>query len=69
MAKKSSKSGTTGSNSDSLPTSPKKFRKSPEIESFYRFVYENGLQREAFEILEQVIQRRRLAKTAQKQKR
>jgi hypothetical protein len=37
--------------SDSLPTSMKKFRQSPEIEGFYRFVYENDLQREAFDIL------------------
>ncbi len=45
--------------SDSLPTSIKKFRQSPEIEGFYRFVYENDLQREAFDILEQIIQRRK----------
>jgi hypothetical protein len=45
--------------SDSLPTSIKKFRQSPEIEGFYRFVYENDLQREAFEILEQIVQRRK----------
>jgi len=45
--------------SDSLPTSTKKFRQSPEIEGFYRFVYENDLQREAFDILNQIIQRRK----------
>lgn len=45
--------------SDSLPTSLKKFRQSPEIEGFYRFVYENDLQREAFDILEQIVQRRK----------
>lgn len=54
--------------SDSLPTSIKKFRQSPEIEGFYRFVYENDLQHEAFDILEQIIQRRKAqrlkAKTA-----
>jgi hypothetical protein len=48
--------------SDSLPTSIKKFRQSPEIEGFYRFVYENDLQREAFEILEKIVQRRKAAK-------
>ncbi len=37
--------------SDSLPTSLKKFRQSPEIEGFYRFVFENDLQKESFEIL------------------
>lgn len=45
--------------SDSLPTSLKKFRQSPEIEGFYRFVYENDLQSEAFEILEKIVQRRK----------
>jgi hypothetical protein len=57
--------------SDSLPTSIKKFRQSPEIEGFYRFVYENDLQREAFEILEQIVLRRkelRLKAKAQKTK-
>jgi hypothetical protein len=50
--------------SDSLPTSMKKFRQSPEIEGFYRFVYENDLQAEAFQILEQIVERRK----AQRQK-
>lgn len=58
--------------SDSLPTSSKKFRQSPEIEGFYRFVYENDLQREASDILEQIQQRRRAlrvkAKPAKKTK-
>lgn len=48
--------------SDSLPTSMKKFRQSPEIEGFYRFVYENDLQREAADILEMIYQRRRTMK-------
>lgn len=45
--------------SDSLPSSIKKFRQSPEIEGFYRFIYENDLQSEAHDILEGIIQRRR----------
>jgi hypothetical protein len=45
--------------SESLPTSLKKFRQSPEIEGFYRFIYENDLQSEAHDILELIIQRRR----------
>jgi hypothetical protein len=49
--------------SDSLPSSVKKFRQSPEIEGFYRFIYENDLQREAFEILDQIIERRKAART------
>ena len=48
--------------SDSLPTSMKKFRQSPEIEGFYRFVYENDLQREAYDILELIVERRKTAK-------
>ena len=52
--------------SDSLPTSVKKFRQSPEIEGFYRFVFENDLQREGFEILERIIERRKAAKVKTK---
>ena len=52
--------------SDSLPTSMKKFRQSPEIEGFYRFVYENDLQREAHEILDKIIQRRKAARVKAK---
>ena len=49
-----------------LPTSIKKFRQSPEIEGFYRFVYENDLQREAFDILEKIVQRRKALKVKAK---
>lgn len=52
--------------SDSLPTSIKKFRQSPEIEGFYRFVFENDLQREAFDILERIVQRRKALKVKAK---
>lgn len=52
--------------SDSLPTSMKKFRQSPEIEGFYRFVYENDLQREAFDILEKIVRRRKALKAKKK---
>lgn len=45
--------------SDSLPTSTKKFRQSPEIEGFYRFIFENDLRSEAADILDKIIQRRR----------
>ncbi len=48
--------------SDSLPASIKKFRQSPEIEGFYRFVYENDLQREAFDILDRIVARRKAMK-------
>ena len=49
--------------SDSIPTSLKKFRQSPEIEGFYRFVFENDLQKESYEILDQII----IARKAKKQ--
>ncbi len=48
--------------SDNLPTSTKKFRQSPEIEGFYRFIFENDLRSEACDILELIIQRRRDAR-------
>ena len=54
--------------SDSLPTSIKKFRQSPEIEGFYRFVYENDLQREAFDILERIVQKRKVLRVGTKAK-
>ncbi len=52
--------------SDSLPTSTKKFRQSPEIEGFYRFVYENDLQHEAYGILDGIIQRRKALRVKSK---
>jgi hypothetical protein len=52
--------------SDSLPASMKKFRQSPEIEGFYRFVFENDLQNEAFEILDVIVERRKAARGASK---
>lgn len=52
--------------SDNIPSSAKKFRQSPEIEGFYRFIFENDLQREALVILERIIAERKekKAKTA-----
>ncbi len=41
--------------SESLPTSVKKFRQSPEIEGFYRFLYENELRVEALEIIDKLL--------------
>ena len=51
---------------DSIPTSLKKFRQSPEIEGFYRFMYENDLQKEAYEILDRIINSRKSKKAADK---
>lgn len=47
-----------------LPSNPKKFRASAEIEGFYRFVYENDLRKEAFEIIERAFLQRKAAKAA-----
>lgn len=44
--------------SDTLPSSLKKFRRSPEIEGFYRFIYENDLRIEAGDVLDKIIFRR-----------
>lgn len=45
--------------SDSIPSSLKKFRQSPEMEGFYRFIYENDLRREALDILDRLIAQRK----------
>lgn len=51
---------------DNIPTSLKKFRQSPEIEGFYRFVFENDLQKEAYEIMDRIIGGRKLKKAGAK---
>ncbi len=53
--------------SESIPTSVKKFRQSPEIEGFYRFIFENDLQKEAYEILERIVGVRKAKKLKEKQ--
>lgn len=52
--------------SDNVPTSLKKFRQSPEIEGFYRFVFENDLQKESYDILDRIIQARKAKKNSTK---
>ncbi len=52
--------------SDSIPTSLKKFRQSPEIEAFYRFIFENDLQKEAYEIMNRIVTERKTAKALAK---
>jgi hypothetical protein len=49
---------------DGIPTSLKKFRQSPEIEGFYRFVFENDLQKETYEIMDKLIIARKAKKSA-----
>lgn len=48
---------------NSIPATLKKFRHSPEIEGFYRFIFENDLQKEAYEILDRIIVARKAIKT------
>lgn len=45
---------------ESLPTNIKKLRQSPEIEGFYRFVFENDLRQEAHDIIERLLIERKL---------
>ena len=47
---------------DSLPTTAKKFRSSWELEGFYRFIFENDLRKEAFEVVNQVYKERKSGK-------
>ncbi len=65
MARKKSKSN-SDSDAPSIPASLKKFRQSPEIEGFYRFIYENDLRTEAFEIIDNISQKRQEAKAKKK---
>jgi hypothetical protein len=50
---------------DSLPASTKKFRQSPEIEGFYRFIFENDLRQEAVGVLDGILLRRRAERDAE----
>jgi hypothetical protein len=50
--------------SENTPVNPKKFRASVEVESFYRFVFENDLRKESLEIIERLLAQRKTAKAA-----
>lgn len=65
MARKKTKT-TNENDANSIPASLKKFRQSPEIEGFYRFIYENDLRTEAFEIIDNISQKRAAAKASKK---
>lgn len=54
--------------SEQLPNSLKKFRQSPEIEGLYRFIYENDLQKEAYEIIHDLVCQRKNKKDKEKEK-
>lgn len=69
MARKKRKTSNSGEpDAPSIPASLKKFRQSPEIEGFYRFIFENDLRTEAFEIIDNISQKRLEAKAKKKAK-
>ena len=51
---------------DALPSSFKKFRRIPEVESFYRFIFENDLRKEGKVIIDKILLKRKLVKMANK---
>jgi hypothetical protein len=51
-----------------LPTSFKKFRQLPEMEAFYRFIYENDLRKEGKMIIDRILLQRKALKAASKKK-
>jgi hypothetical protein len=55
---------------DSSPGSLKNFRHHPDIENFYRFVYENDLRYEALSIIDELILQKQIASrvTSEKQR-
>ncbi len=62
---KAKKSSAKTNTANGIPATAKKLRQSPEIEGFYRFLYENNLNREAYEILTQIqIDRKKAAYAA-----
>ncbi len=66
VARKKAKSSSPNDMENQIPASLKKFRQSPEIEGFYRFIYENDLRTEAFQIIDDITQKRMDAKTKKK---
>ncbi len=48
--------------SDKIPVSLKKFRQSPELEGFYRFIFENDLRKEALQVIDRIYLARKAAK-------
>ncbi|MGE4234253.1 MAG: hypothetical protein AB7F43_13065 [Bacteriovoracia bacterium] len=42
-----------------IPLTPKNFRNQPDMESFFRFIYENDLRLEALQIIDEVLTVRR----------
>ena len=61
---KISKDGSTidFAQSDKVPVSPKKFRQGPELEGFYRFIFENDLRKEAHQVIDRIYLARKAIK-------
>jgi hypothetical protein len=51
------------------PMTPKNFRNHPDMENFFRFIYENDLRLEALEIIDQIIVTRQARKAGTAMKR
>ena len=45
-----------------VPTAIKKFRKSPELKSLYKFIYDNDLRKEVFQIINSIFKSRKNTK-------
>lgn len=54
---------------EAVPPSPKKFRQSSVLASFYRFIYENDLRKEALQHITQILLIRKAEKIMAKKKR
>lgn len=48
------------------PMTPKNFRNHPDMENFFRFIYENDLRIEALHIIDEIIEARRVRRSAKK---
>ena len=66
MARKKTVNNDSENLNHNLPPSLKKFRQSPEMEGFYRFIYENDLRIETFEIIDRISQKRRVGRKKSK---
>ncbi len=50
------------SSPEAIPSSPKKFKQSSVLTSFYRFIYENDLRKEALQHITQILLTRKAEK-------
>lgn len=59
---------TTASTSEGASLSFKNFRHHPEMENFYRFIYENDLRYEALAVIDQILGEKRTLRKVAKEK-